>query len=332
MSAKLKSIIIWAVVLVGLAIIPQVFGIVKTNTVVELGISAMFAVSLNLLLSFTGLLSFGHALFFGAGAYATALLLQNVNGFPLVPAVLAGGLAAAVIAAICSPLLVRVSGTAFAMLTMAFGQLMFVLCLKFREITGGEDGIAGFPIPPFKIPFLLSVDMTVPSNFYYFAISVLGLSILAMWFLTKTPFGSLMVGIRDNADRVDYLGFKLAPTKAIIFLISGFFAGIAGSIFALFQNVVSTDGVLHILVSFTPLMAVLVGGIGTFFGPILGSAVLLFVEEMSMAYTERVELVAGLVFVGIVLFLPGGFMYIYVQIKAKLAARSAGPAAMEKAS
>ena len=309
MKMNLIKWVVWAIGLIILILIPQIFGIVKTNTFVEFAIWGMYAVTLNLLLSYTGLLSFGHALFFGTGAYATALALTHIQGFPLLPAVLIGGVSAALVALILCPLLVRVSGTAFAMLTLAFGQLMFVVCLKFREVTQGEDGLAGFPIPPLNIPGIASIDMTVPSNFYYFAIVIVGLCIWLLWFLTKTPFGSLMVGIRDNAMRVDYLGFKLSPTKAIILIISGGFAGIAGSVYALFQNVVSTDGVLHILVSFTPIMAVLVGGMGSFFGPILGQGVLILIEELSMRYTEQVELVTGIVFVLIVLFAPGGCVY-----------------------
>jgi branched-chain amino acid transport system permease protein len=159
-----------------------------------------------------------------------------------------------------------------------------------------------------KIPGGISIDVTDPVNFYYLTGIVLGLSILAMWYFTKTPLGAVMVGIRDNAQRVDYLGFSVPVTKAIIFAFSGAFAGIAGSMFALFQNVVSTDGVLHILVSFTPIMCILVGGLGTFSGPIWGSGILILMEEFTLRYTERAELVAGVVFVIVILFMPMGFV------------------------
>lgn len=332
MNKKLDKWIPWTASLIILVLIPSVLGIVQVNTVVEFAIFATFAVSLNLLLSYTGLLSFGHALFFGTGAYATALALRHIDGFPLLPVVLLGGLCAALMAVICSPLLVRVSGAAFAMLTLAFGQLMYLICLKYREVTGGEDGIAGFPIPSLNIPGLASIDMTAPTNFYYFAMGVLGACIWLMWFLTKTPFGSIMVGIRDNPQRIDYLGYKLPLTKALVFIISGFFAGIAGSVFGLFQNVVSTDGVLTILVSFFPLMAILIGGIRTFSGPILGAGILILVEELSMRYTERVELVSGLVFVLVVLFAPGGVVGLLRTARRKWFSKSSYQAAMEKIS
>jgi branched-chain amino acid transport system permease protein len=228
-----------------------------------------------------------------------------------------GGLAAGLLGLLLSPLLVRVSGTALIMLTLAFSQLAYVSCLKYREVTFGEDGVAGYPIPPFNIPFVASFDMLDPTNFYYFAIAVIVVCIWVMWFLTKTPFGSLMSGIRDNQARVAYMGFNLPTTKAIVFTLAGFFAGIAGSLFALFQNVVSADGVLHILVSFLPLMSILVGGVGTFFGPILGAGILLLVEELSLEFTEHVELISGLVFVVIVLYAPTGLIGIYRKIELK---------------
>ncbi len=177
----------------------------------------------------------------------------------MLPAVLIGLVAAIVLALILCPLLVRVSGVAFAMLTLAFGQLMHVLAMKLRWLTGGEDGVGGFPIPPFNIPGVVSIDMTDPIKFYYFAMAVLGISIWIVWFITKTPFGSVQVGIRDNAVRIDYLGFKVPQTKAIILIMSSGFAGIAGSIYALFQNLISADDAYHVGNSFAPIIMTVVG-------------------------------------------------------------------------
>lgn len=322
MSSRAKQIIWLIVALAVFLAVPHLLGIAKTNTIVEFAIGAVYAVSLNLLVSFTGLLSFGHALFFGSGAYAAALALRHIPDVSIFSVLVIGGLSAGVIALICSPLLVRVSGTAFAMLTLAFGQLMYVICLKFREITGGEDGISGFPIPALKLPGFGPIDLVDTTNFYYFAVVLLGLCIFAMWFLTKTPFGNVMIGMRDNPKRMDYLGFKLAPSKAIVYVISGIFAGIAGSVFALFQNVVSTGAALSIMVSFTPIMAILVGGMSTFFGPVLGTAVLLLIREFTLRYTERVELLTGLIFIAIVLYMPGGAIHLFQTAKKKWFARS----------
>jgi branched-chain amino acid transport system permease protein len=317
MRDKIFKWILWVAFITILVFIPRIFGILYTNVFVLFAIFALYAVTLNLLLGFTGLLSFGHALFFGGGAYATALALTHIGGLPLLPAVLVGGITGLLLALVTSPLLVRVSGTAFAMLTLAFGQLMYVICLKFREITGGEDGVGGFPIPPFNIPGFISIDMKNPLNFYYFAIAILGLSIWIIWFFTKTPVGSVMISVRDNADRVDYMGFKVPQTKAIVFIISGFFAGIAGAIYALRQDLVSTDGVLTIYYSFLPIMMAFIGGAGSFFGPIYGSAILTVLDEVITAYTERVELITGTVFILVVMFAPAGFAGFLSFLKGK---------------
>ncbi len=309
----------WGLGLAGLAVflaVPWFLDVVATKAVAQFAVFAMFAVSFNLLLSFTGLLSFGHALFFGVGGYATALAIVHIPGIPLLAALLLGGLAAALIALICSPFLVRCSGTAFAMLTLAFGQLMLVLVLKFREITRGEDGI---PFTPPKLFHLINMGHTMPM--YYFVVTVAGLCIFLMWYFTRTPLGSVMISLRDNVTRVEYLGFKVPQTKAAIFVISGCFAGIAGSLFALLQNLVSTDGFLTITESFIPIMAVLIGGIGTFVGPIVGMLILMLIEDLGIKFTSRVELVTGVIFVLVVLFAPGGVVHLYNYTKQKLLKR-----------
>lgn len=313
----MKRHLVWlAAALAVLVVIPFVFGPLHTNLVVRLAIEALFAVSLNLLLSFTGLLSFGHALYFGVGAYGAALILTHIQGIPLLLAVLLSSLAAALVALVLSPLLVRVRATAFTMLTLAFGQLMYVLCSKFREVTGGEDGIMGWTTPPLSLGGLFSLDVTKPMNIYFFAVGLVCLGILAMWHFTKTPMGSVMVSIRDNQKRVDYLGYQVVMTKAVIFCLSGFFAGLAGAIYAIFNNLVSVGGVLHIMVSFQPLLAILVGGIGTFFGPILGSGLLLLLEEVTQAYPELAMMISGIIFILVVMFLPGGAISIWARLRA----------------
>ncbi len=220
MRSNLFNWVFLLAVIAVLAIVPLIFGIYYSNVVVLFAIFALYAVSYNLLLGYTGLLSFGNAMFFGGGAYATALALTHVEGLPLLFALLSGGLTAVVLALLVSPLLVRVSGTAFAMLTLAFGQLLYVICLKYREITGGEDGVGGFPIPPFSIPGVVSIDMTDPLKYYYFALAIVLLSLFIIWFFTKTPFGQIIVSIRENADRVDYMGFKVPHSKALVFIVS----------------------------------------------------------------------------------------------------------------
>jgi len=320
---NLKKWIGWAVLLIALVLYPRIFGIYYTNVFVTFAIFALFAVTLNLLLGYTGLMTFGHAMFFGTGGYATAIALERIEGLPIIAAVLIGFLAAIVLALILCPIMVRVSGTAFAMLHLAFGQLMYVLALKLRFITGGEDGVGGFDIPPLGFPGIGSVDISDPLNFYYFAVTVLGLSIWFLWFFTKTPLGSVMVGIRDNANRVNYLGFKVTQTKAVIYTLAGAFAGVAGSVYALFQNLIAADDAYHVWVSFAPIMMTMVGGISSFFGPIAGAAIFGIIEELTSRYTERVELVMGLILISIIMFAPLGFVGFVNFLKQKLIRRSA---------
>lgn len=331
MTNKLFKWILWIVLVTVLAGYPKLFGIYYTNLFVTFAVFAIFSVSFNLLLGYTGLLSFGHAMFFGAGGYGTALALKHIQGLPLLPAVLIGLLSAGVLALILCPLVVRVSGTAFAMIHLAFGQLMHMLAYKLRGITGGEDGIGGFPIPPFSIPGVVSINMKTPENFYYFAIVVLGISLWVMWYFTKTPFGQIQVGVRDNAMRIDYLGFKVPQTKGLVYVVAGVFAGVAGSIYALFQNLISS-GALDIFTSFTPITMTMVGGIGSFFGPVLGAAIIQLIEELSTRFTEQVELVVGLILILVILFVPMGFVGLVRSLKQKWFVHSAHRANLEKAS
>jgi len=331
MMNKKAQWILWVGLIVILALYPKLFGIYYTNLFVTFAVFAIYSVSFNLLLGYTGLLSFGHAMFFGAGGYGTALALKHIQGLPLLPAVLIGLLSAVVLALILCPFVVRVSGTAFAMLHLAFGQLMHMLAYKLRGITGGEDGIGGFPIPPFSIPGVVSINMRAPENFYYFAIVVLGVSLWIMWFFTKTPFGQIQVGVRDNAKRIDYLGFKVSQTKAVVYVVAGAFAGVAGSIYALFQNLISS-GALDIFTSFAPITMTMVGGIGSFLGPVWGAVIIQIIEELTTRYTEQVELVVGLILILIIMFAPAGLIGLIKSLKQRWFPSSAPRVNLEKVS
>ncbi len=322
MNDKRIQILIWIALIVILAIYPRVFGIYYTNLFVTFAVLAVYSVSFNLLLGYTALFSFGHAMFFGFGGYGTALALKHIHGMPLIPAVLIGVLAAIALALLLCPIVVRVTGSAFSMLHLAFGQLMYILALKLRGITGGEDGIGGFPIPPINLGFV-SINMKAPENFFYFAIIVLGISLWCMWYFTKTPFGQVQVGIRDNAMRIDYLGFKVPQSKAVVYVVAAAFAGSAGSIFALFQNLIAADSAFGIMVSFGAVINTLVGGLGSFFGPIWGAAIMQILEEITTRYTDRVELVAGLILISVIMFAPMGFMGGVRMLQEKRRARRA---------
>ena len=331
MMNKRVKWVLWVALLIFLVLYPRLFGIYFTNVFVIFAIFALYATTFNLLLGYTGLLSFGHAMYFGAGGYATALALTHIEGCPLLVALLIGLLGSVALALVLSPIVARLQHAAFAMVHLAFGMLMHILALKLRNITGGEDGLGGFPIPPFNIPGVVSVDMVDPTNFYYFAVSVLGVSLWILWFFTKTPFGQIMVSVRDNANRVDYMGFKVPQTRAVIYAFSAGFAGVAGSMYAMFQNLISADA-LDIGNSFSPILMTMVGGVGSFFGPIWGSAIFAIIEELTTRYIEQVELVMGLILIIVIMFFPGGFTGLLGFIKGKWFGKRSDKATMEEAS
>lgn len=328
MMNKKSYIILWLLLIVVLAFFPKVFGVYYMNMVVTFAIFSVYAVSLNMLMGYTGLLSFGHAMFFGFGGYGTALALKHIEGIGIFPAIGIGVAAAVALALILCPLMVRVSGTAFAMLNLAFGQLLYVLALKLYPITGGEDGIANFPVPGIFTESL----KRAPDHFFYLTIIVLGVCLFLMWYLTKTPFGQIQVGIRDNVKRIEYLGYKVPQSKAVIYSLSAAFAGIAGSFYGLFHNLVSADGSLGAGMSFFPILQIMIGGVGSFFGPMMGVAVFQLIDELILRYTESTELVMGVILIAVVMFMPYGFIGLYQMLKFKAKSRFNGKAKMEKAS
>ena len=321
--------VLWAAMLIFLAFYPRLFGPYFTNVFVHFAIFALYAVSFNLLLGYTGLFSFGHAMYFGAGGYATALALTHIKGCPLLVALLIGLFGAVALSMVICPIVVRVSGAAFAMLHLAFSMLMHTLALKLRNITGGEDGLGGFPVPPLNIPGVVSIDMKDPTNFYYFAVVVLGVSLWVLWFVTKTPFGQIMVSVRDNAKRVDYMGFKVPQTKAVVYAFAAGFAGIAGAVLAMFQDLIAADGALGIGTSFQPILITMVGGMGSFFGPIWGSAIFALIEEMTSRYIKQVELLMGMILIVVIIFFPKGFAGFLALIRDKWFVTSPRKTAME---
>ncbi len=305
MKIKTYHMALWPVLIIMLALIPKV-GPYYTNLLVTFAVFSVFSVSFNMLLGYTGILNFGHAIFFGAGSYGIALALKHIDGLSLFPALAIGVLAAVVVAAILCPLAVRLTHS-FAMWHLAFNLFMVVLAYRLKEITGGEDGIGNFRIPALEIPGLNPISIQgAYDHFYYFAVIVLGICVWLMWFFTKTPFGQVQIGIRDNERRITYLGFKVSHAKAVIYIASAAFAGVAGSIYTLFNNLASPEGSL--LVFYIPIVSTVVGGASNFFGPVLGTAFFQVIEEMASRYTDKIELLTGTILVIVMLFAPTGII------------------------
>lgn len=265
----------------------------------EVLIFAVFAMSLNLLIGFTGLLSFGHAAFFGLGAYTVVTLGVHlgVNGWL---GMLAGIVVAALGALIIGFFCIRVSGIPFLMLTMAFSQLLFSISVKWRDVTGGTDGIGGF-----QRPGLFGLDLNERMTLYY--LCVLGF-LAALWFLQRlirAPLGSILIGIRENELRMRTIGYPVQRFKLISFIIGGALAGFAGTMYAFFNAFVSSD-ILHWALSGDAIMMVILGGTGTIFGPVVGAGVFLLLKNFVSSHHEYWMLWVGLVFILCVMFLREG--------------------------
>lgn len=266
----------------------------------EVMIFAIAAISLDLLLGFGGLVSFGHAAFFGVGAYATVILGVKFGFSPwvgILGAIVFSTVAAALIGALC----VRMSGVGFFMLTLAFAQLLYSAAVKWRPLTGGSDGMGGLPRPE-----LFGLSLSDPRVMYGVAFAALTLVFVAARFVIGSQFGHALVGLCENDARMRALGYPTQRLKLIAFILSGMFAGVGGSLYALYNGFVSPDA-LSWGMSGTLLLMVVLGGAGTLAGPVVGAAVFLLMKNFVSSHTEHWLLIVGVVFVGCVMFFPKGF-------------------------
>lgn len=286
-------------ILVLLAALPLYGGPYLSNLVVEVLIFGILAMSLDLLLGYTGLVSFGHAAFFGLGAYVTVILgtSYGLDGWTgMVTAIATAALAAAVIGAFCT----RVNGIPFLMLTMAFSQLLYSLSLKWREMTGGSDGIGGLARPK-----LFGWSLTDPHLFYYVILAIFLAAFFAMHRLIASPLGKVFVGIRENEQRMLAIGYPTRRYKIIAFTIAGAFGGLSGGLYALFNGFISPES-LYWTASGDVLMMVVLGGAGTLTGPVLGAAIFLLMKNLVSTYTDHWMLIIGAVFIACVMFFRRG--------------------------
>jgi branched-chain amino acid transport system permease protein len=269
-------------------------------------IFAIFAMSLDLLVGYAGLPSFGHAAFYGAGAYACALLaLGHVDG--LVPLLLAGAVVAALAALPIGALSLRTTGIYFLMLTLAFGQMLWGLAVNWTSVTRGTDGLIGIPRPTFPGLDALNISLYERGPFYILCLFVAVGVFLFLQALVRSPFGKTLEGIRENDRRMRALGFPTFRYRLAAFVVAGALAGISGALAAM-SNGFATPDLLYWTVSGFALIAVVVGGSRSLIGPVLGAFVVLFAQLGLSTYLDRWELVLGALFVAFVLFFPRGLM------------------------
>ena len=267
--------------------------------IAEILIYGIFAMSLGLLIGFTGLMSFGHAAFFGISTY-TVIALGIHLGISGWWGMAAGIGLSAVAAAFVGLFCIRVSGIPFLMLTMAFSQLLYSLALKWRSVTGGTDGLNGFVRPTL---FGISLDDAVAR---YAVVAVGFLLVLGfLYLLVRSPLGSIFIGIRDNEQRMRAIGYPVQRFKFLAFTIAGTLAGVAGALYAFFNAFVSTD-ILHWALSGDAIIMVVLGGSATVFGPAVGAAIFLLLKNIVSSQNEYWMLWIGATFILSVMFLRQG--------------------------
>ncbi len=266
-------------------------------------IFGLFAMGFNLLFGYMGLLSFGHAAFLGIGSYLTGISIVHY-GLGWATAILVGVIGAAIGGFIMGFLAIRTRGIYFSMVTLALGQIVYYIFYKAESLTGGENGLRGVRVDSFNI-FGVPVDFLNPIVKYYV---ILVFVVLAIWLISRilnSPLGAVMEAIRENEKRAAACGFDVARTKLLVFVLSAAICGLAGSLRALHLSIVPIDS-LHYLQSGQAVMMSILGGMGTFFGPFVGAAVMLYLEDVVTTFTKHWMAVVGLVFMFFVLFFPKG--------------------------
>ena len=295
---------IWAALILAPYWMPPLGGYTALGTrVLVLGLAAM---SVNFLLGFTGVLSFGHAAYFGLGAYGAGFALKFLapsSPLSLLMGMLLGGLAGALL----GTLIVRRRGVYFAMVTIAFGQVFYYIAFQWSSLTGGDDGLRGFSRQPLDFG-LFSIDiLSNANNFYYFVLVCFAIVVTIMAFILRSPFGRTMLAIRENERRARFLGIPVERHIWIAFTLSCFFMGFAGALYALLNNFADPKG-LHFSQSGDFVMMAVMGGMRSFWGPLLGAAVFVVLQDYLSSVTVNWMSFVGLLFVAVVLFFPRGLL------------------------
>ena len=297
-------------------LVPLLPGKFWTHVGTEILILGLFAMSFNLLYGYMGQISFGHAAFFGLGAYATAMLFMRfktaggeIAALDFFLSLLAGPPVAALGALIVGFFCVRLTGIYFAMLSLAFGELLFYIVFSWYSFTRGDDGIQGL-LPP-----LYFQDAV---HYYYLTLAIVVVALLAMWRIAESPFGYIMRTLRDNQRRAAFLGINVRLHMLMNFVIAGAFAGLAGALWGPFSRSVS-PGLLGWQESGIAVFMTLIGGAGSFIGPIVGSVIYTLLQAIVKMYTVYWPLTIGTIILLIVLFVPGGVLgLIEKRIKARV--------------
>ena len=275
----------------------------------QIAIYALFAVSLNLLLGTTGLVSFGHAAYFGIGSYVCGILMKTLRGAVLGSPFRRPGLIAALFALVFGFFCVRLTKIYFAMLTLAFAQIVWAICFKWNDVTGGDQGLPDVPFPTSagwrRCP--ASAHLRIGEQFYVLALTLVALCIAALRRLTASPFGRVLTTIRENPERAAFIGVNVRAYELAAFTIAGGFAGLSGALFGIFNRGVFADFVFWSKSADVMIMTIL-GGMHHFWGPAVGALVLTLLNQQITAYTEYWPFVLGTILVVLLFVFPGGIL------------------------
>jgi branched-chain amino acid transport system permease protein len=273
------------------------------SRVVVLGLAAM---ALNFLLGYTGVLSFGHAAYFGLGAYGAGMTLRYLfpsTGLAILVGMAVGTLAAIIIGA----LIVKLRGVYFAMVTIAVGQVFYFITFRWNSVTGGDDGLTGWSRQPLRLGSLVIDIQKNPLAFYYFVLALLAVSAAVMGLLLRSPFGRTLLAIRENERRARFLGIPVERHIRLSFVISCLFASLAGALFALLNNFTDPRALRWDQSGNFVIMAVM-GGMRSFWGPLIGAGIFVLLQDFISTRTQNWMSVVGAVFVLVVLFFPRGVL------------------------
>lgn len=303
-SANMRLWLIHAAILGCVLLVPFFISEYYARLAVEAMILAVFAMSLDLIMGYAGIASFGHAAYFGAGGYGLAVVIVHLTG-SIWLALLTSALVSGLLALLVGVLSIRAKGIYFAILTLAFAEVLYRVVFH-TPFLGGSDGMVGLPTPDLNL-FFFKVDLKKTINFYFVTVAFAYLCYLACRRLVRSPFGHVLMGLRENEDRVGFIGFNIKRYKVTAFVISGILAGLSGGMFSLFKSFADTEQ-LDFLMSGKVIIMTLLGGLGTLIGPMIGAIFLMFFETILSAYFEFYHIITGALFILVVIFFRKGLL------------------------
>jgi len=296
----------FTVVLVLLIVAPLVLPEFWRRFVTEILIWGLLAMSSDILIGYTGMISFGHSAFFGLGMYGAAAALITVSPPSLGLALLYGLVGAAVVAVFVAYFSTRLREIYFSITTLVFSQIFYVIIFTWTAVTGGENGLT-FRRPNLAIPGLMSIPFT-SETLHWFVLAVVTASYLVVRRITQSPFGMVLQAIRENEPRTRAIGYPVERYKIVAVMLSGLFAGLAGVLYAL-QNKFAAPDFVFFLISGEVIIFNVMGGVGTLVGPFAGAAFFLLLREgLSRFFTEYYLIPVGLIFTAMVIFMPQGLL------------------------